>query len=188
MTAPSSATALLRSPGVTKALKITTFCVALVLGVVAALAVLVHFAGGCGIPYFSFTTTRGSECVNTFGGFRCSSLTLEDVDYFGGLELPAAARVVSSDYESTHDYRLNAVVEVPGPAARSALTALADAFGPCDKGRRAPINSERLSKLCVMANDTAITRSGVPDSRVYVVATGLRRDDTRVISLSVRSR
>ena len=66
--------------------------------------------------------------------------------------------------------------------------ALTDAFGRCDKKHPSPLNGQGLSALCVMANDTDITESGVPDSRVYVVGTGIGKDKTRTISLSVRSR
>lgn len=184
---PTTAAARRRQRGA-KALRIAVFCVALVLGVIAALALLARFAGGWGIPYFSFTTARGSQCVNTFTGFRCESLNMADVNYFGGLELPTATRVVTSDYRSTHDYQLNATLEVPAAASKPALEALSDAFGRCDKNHPSPLNGQELSKLCVMANDTDVTESGVPDSRVYVVATGIRKDKTRVVSLAVRSR
>lgn len=171
-----------------KALKILAFSVALVLGVLLALAILFRFAGGWGLPYFHFTTERGSRCVNTFTGFTCESVNLADVNYFGGMELPEQTQVVSSAYRSTHDYQLTAVLEAPPAAAAPARAALRDSFGRCVSDHPSPVAGQGLSKVCILANDTDVTESGVPDSRVYVVATGLRRDGARVINLSVRSR
>jgi hypothetical protein len=171
-----------------KAARVLSFCVALVLGVAAALAVLFHYAGGWGVPYFSFTTERGSTCVNTFTGFRCDQLNLDDVRFFSGVDLPPSTHVVTSHYRSTHDYQLEAVLEVPPAGARAAQQALAETFGRCVQGHPSPLSGQRLTGVCVLANDTEVTESGVPDSRVFVVATGLRPDKSRVVSLSVRSR
>jgi len=171
-----------------KAANIAIFCVCLVLGVMVALLVLARFAGGWGVPYFSTTTERGSRCVNTFTGFECPSLTLGDVGYFGDVELPPDARVVSSHYRSTHDYQLEAVLEVPPASAAPALAALRDSFGPCVKNHPSPLSEPGLTSLCILANDQETTESGTPDSRVFVVATALRADKTRVVNLSVRSR
>lgn len=156
--------------------------------VVLALLVLARFAGGWGVPYFATTTERGSRCVNTFTGFECPSLTLADVGYFGDVELPPDTRVVSSHYRSTHDYQLTALLEVPPASAAAGLGALQDSYGACDKNHSSPLGETGLSSLCVLANDQDTTDAGVPDSRVYVVGTALRKDGTRVVNLSVRSR
>ena len=171
-----------------KALHIALFCVSLVLAVVVALLILARFAGGWGVPYFSTTTERGSRCVNTFTGFECPSLTLGDVGYFGDVELPPGVRVVSSHYRSTHDYQLEAVLEVPPADAEQSLAALRESYGPCVKNHPSPLSEPGLTSLCILANDQETTESGTPDSRVYVVATALRADKTRVVNLSVRSR
>jgi hypothetical protein len=180
--------ALRRRAKARKALHIAIFCVALVLGVIAALLILARFAGGWGVPYFSTTTDRGSHCVNTFTGFECPSVTLGDIGYFGDVELPPDARVVSSHYRSTHDYQLEAVLEIPPASAAAGLKGLHESFGGCDKDHPSPLTEPRLTSLCIMANDQDTTESGTPDSRVYVVATALRADKTRVVNLSVRSR
>lgn len=171
-----------------KALRAALFLVSLALGVVVALLVIARFAGGWGVPYFSRTTARGSDCVNTFTGFECASLTLADVRYFGDVELPPDARVVSSHYTSTHDYQLKAVLEAPPASSADALAALKDSFGPCVKGHPSPLAEPGLTSVCILANDQTTTEFGTPDSRVYVVGTALRPDKTRVITLSVRSR
>ena len=171
-----------------KALTIAIFCIALVLAVLVALLVLARFAGGWGIPYFSTTTERGSRCVNTFTGFGCDSLTLADVEYFGDVELPPDTRVVSSHYKQTHDYQLDAVLEVPPGGAKAALADLHDTYGPCMKAHPSPLSEPRLTSLCILATDQVTTETGTPDSRVFVVATALRPDKTRVVNLSVRSR
>lgn len=171
-----------------KAVRIALFCVILVLSVIVALLVLARFAGGWGVPYFSTTTDRGSRCVNTFTGFECPSLTLADIGYFGDVEMPAGTRVVSSHYRSTHDYQLEAQLEVPPARAAQALAALQDSYGRCVKNHPSPLTERGLRSLCILANDQATTSSGTPDSRLYVVGTALRADKTRVVNLSVRSR
>ena len=158
------------------------------LAVIVALLVLARFAGGWGIPYFPLTTDRGSRCVNTFTGFECSSVTLADIAYFGDVELPPDSRVVSSHYRSTHDYQLEAVLEIPPASAADGLAALKDSFGACVKNHPSPLSEPDLTSLCILANDQDTTQSGVPDSRLYVVGTALRTDQTRVVNLSVRSR
>ena len=40
------------------------------------------------MPYFPFTSDRGSTCKNTLTGYACSPLTLADVEYFGDIDLP----------------------------------------------------------------------------------------------------
>jgi hypothetical protein len=180
--------ALRRRAKARKALRIAMFCVILVLCVILALLVLARFAGGWGIPYFSTTTDRGSRCVNTFTGFECPSLTLADVEYFGDVDLPDDTRVVRSRYVSTHDYALQAALEVPPAGAAEALAALKDSYGRCVRNHPSPLDEPDLTSLCILANDQETTQEGTPDSRVYVVGTALRADKTRVINLSVRSR
>ena len=180
--------ALRRRAKARKALNVALFCVTLVLAVIVALLVLARFAGGWGIPYFSTTTDRGSRCVNTFTGFECASVTLGDVGYFGDVELPADTRVVSSHYRSTHDYQLEAVLEIPPASATAGLDALQESYGKCVRNHPNPLTEPRLKSLCILANDQDTTETGVPDSRVYVVATAVRADKTRVVNLSVRSR
>jgi hypothetical protein len=185
---PAPTPVLRDHPRARKALNVALFCVILVLAVIVALLVLARFAGAWGVPYFSTTTDRGSRCVNTFTGFECPSLTLGDIGYFGDVELPADTRVVSSHYRSTHDYQLEAVLEVPPASAADGLAALKDSFGRCVKNHPSPMNEPALKSLCILANDQDTTTTGTPDSRLYVVGTALRADGTRVVNLSVRSR
>ena len=46
--------------------------------VVVALAILTQYAGSWGVPYFSFTTDRGSTCKNELAGYTCSSNVIRD--------------------------------------------------------------------------------------------------------------
>src|SRR6476660_8647802 len=104
----------------------------LMLGSVAvALAILVQYAGGWGVPYFSFTTDRGSTCKNDLTGYTCSPMTLGDVEYFGDLNLPDDSSVINGTYRSTHDYQMEAVIEVPEGSAVQAMTSLRETFGTC---------------------------------------------------------
>ena len=40
----------------------------------------------------------------------------------------------------------------------------------------------------MLANDDAVARSGEPPSRLYVIGTGVAKNGTRVVSISIRSR
>ena len=161
----------------------------LMLGLVAGgLAILAQYAGAWGVPYFTFTSDRGSPCTNNFTGYICSPVTLADVEFFGDVQLPADTKVVSGTYRSTHDYMLQASMEVPPPSEAAALKALITAYGRCIGGHPFPMPTAGLTKLCVIANDTTVTESGEPSSRIYTIGTGLRKDGTRVIALKLRSR
>ena len=84
----------------------------LMLGSVAvALAILTQYAGAWGVPYFTFTTDRGSTCKNGLAGYTCSAMTLADVEYIGNVDLPDDSSVVASTYRSTHDYQMEAVID-----------------------------------------------------------------------------
>ena len=156
--------------------------------VLGSTSLVLRYAGGWGVPYFSFTSERGSPCTNTFSGYVCEPPTLADVEFFGELDLPDGTTVLSGRYQSTHDYRLDARLVVPAPSAAAAMAVLTENFGRCLRDHTAPIDTARLKKVCVMSNDDVIVRSGEPDSRYYTVATGLGRDGTRTIGLAIKSR
>src|SRR3954451_9072901 len=92
--------------------------------VLGALAILTQYAGTWGVPYFSFTTDRGSTCKNGLAGYTCSAMTLADVEYISNVDLPDDSSVVAGTYHSTHDYQLEAVIEVPSTSAQQALDSL----------------------------------------------------------------
>jgi hypothetical protein len=97
--------------------------------------------------------------------------------------------VISGRYVATHDYVLQARLEVPQASAAPAMAALVDEFGPCVAGHPVPMETTQLSAVCVLANDDAVTREGEPPSRLFVIGTGTRADDgTRVVDLTIRSR
>jgi hypothetical protein len=173
---------------VIKALKVLGGMILMLAFVAGCLAILVRYAGGWGVPYFPFTTDRGSECVNRFAGYVCSPLNLADVEYYADLDLPGGTRVVSGTYASTHDYSLESRVEVPAKSAAAALKSLNQAYGGCVADHPAPFDTSGLTKICVLANDDAVVDSGEPTGRLYSVGTGLKKDGTRVIGLSIRSR
>jgi hypothetical protein len=156
--------------------------------VLITLAILTHYAGAWGVPYFTFTSERGSTCTNDFTGYTCSPLTLAEVEFYADLDLPDDTKVVSGKYRSTHDYQLEAVLEVPAASAAVALKTLMEAFGPCVPDQPSPLNTTGLTKVCVMANLNTFTEAGEPASRLYVVGTGLRKDGNRPIALSIKSR
>jgi hypothetical protein len=156
--------------------------------VLIVLAVLTHYAGAWGVPYFSFTSERGSKCMNNFTGYVCSPLTLAEVEFYADLDLPDDTKVVSGTYRSTHDYQLEAVLEVPAASAAAALKTLMTAFGRCMRDQPSSLNTAGLTQVCVMANANTFTEAGEPASRLYIVGTGLRKDGIRPVALSIKSR
>ena len=171
-----------------KALRVLTGIAMMVGFVLVAFAVLVRYAGPWGVPYFSFTSERGSRCTNNFTGYVCTPTTLEEVEFYAELDLPDDTRVVQGTYRSTHDYHLDALLEVPAASSAAALKSLNEAFGPCLPSHPSPLNTQGVTKLCTMATVDAFNDAGEPASRLYVVGTGVRRDGSRPISMTIRSR
>jgi hypothetical protein len=163
--------------------------IVLMLGSVAVtFAILTQYAGVWGVPYFSFTTDRGSECTNDLTGYTCSPMTLADVEYFGDVDLPDDSSVVAGTYRSTHDYQLEAVLEVPGASAAQAFADLKQAFGKCSSELPSPLTTDGMRDTCVIANDDVFNESEEPSSRLYLIGTGVRTDGTRVIGMVIKSR
>ena len=156
--------------------------------VAVALAILTQYAGAWGVPYFTFRTDRGSMCKNDLTGYTCSPMTLADVEYFGDVDLPDNSSVVSGTYRSTHDYLLEAIIEVPLDSANQALINLNQTFGDCISELPSPLNANGINKTCVMANDDVFSESEEPSSRVFLIGTGVRRDGTRLIGMVIKSR
>src|SRR6188472_3598731 len=149
--------------------------IALMLGSVAvALAILVQYAGGWGVPYFSFTTDRGSTCKNGLAGYTCSSVTLAEVEHVGNVDLPDDSSVVTGTYRSTYDYQMEAIVDVPSTEADQALASLNQAFGSCIDELPSPVSTKGMHHNCVMANADALDESDEPSSRLYIIGTGVR--------------
>jgi len=156
--------------------------------VAVTLAILTQYAGAWGVPYFSFTTDRGSTCKNDLTGYTCSPMTLADVEYFGDVDLPDDSSVVAGTYRSTHDYQMEAVIDVPGGSAAQALISLREAFGTCISELPSPMSTEGMQDTCVMANDDIYSESDEPSSRLYLICTGVRQDGTRIIGMVIKSR
>lgn len=171
-----------------KAMRVIAGTMLMAAFVLIAFALISRYAGAWGVPYFGFTTDRGSTCTNNLTGYTCSPVNLRDVEFFGDVDLPNDTAVKQSTYVSTHDFALDARMEVPKKSAAAALKALNAAYGPCQPDHPSPLETKGIANLCVMANDDAITGSGETTSRVYVVGTGLRKDGVRVVTLSVKSR
>ncbi len=154
----------------------------------AALAVLFRYAGGWGVPYFSWTTERGSNCRNDLTGYTCTPMTLADIEFFGDVDLPDDTGVLSSRYRSTHDYELQAYLVTPKARAAAALAGLTESFGECEKDRPSPLTETGLKKRCTIVNPDTDPETHEPTSRVYTVGTALRPNGDRVTQLNVRSR
>jgi len=154
-----------------------------------ALVVVTRRAGDWGVPYFSFTSAHGSPCTNDLTGYTCTPLTLEDVEFFGDVDLPDDTAVLTSRYRATHDYQLDARLEAPPASAGTTLKRLNAAYGACRGGVTPPMLTSGLTRVCVMATDDAAGETTEElSSRIFVVGTGLRKDGTRLVGLSIRSR
>ena len=151
------------------------------------LLLLVQRAGGWGVPYFSFTSDRGSACKNTLTGYVCTPLDLADVEHWADVSLPRSTVVKSGTYTSTHNYSLDASLLVPAHDAAAAQKSLAKAFGKCGSSP-APMDTTGLKSVCVMANDDAVTESNQTSSRLWVVGSGLTAEGNLVIGMSIKSR
>ena len=151
------------------------------------LLVLVRHAGGWGVPYFSFTSDRGSPCKNTLTGYVCTPLDLADVEYWADVELPGSTVVKQGTYTATHDYQLSASLLVPAADADAALKSLQASFGKCGSAP-SPIDTTGLKSVCVMANDDAVTQSDQASSRLWVVGTGRTADGNLVVGMTIKSR
>lgn len=175
--------------GQNKAMRISIGLLLMAAFVLILFGLITRNAGSWGVPYFGFTSERGSPCVNKLTGYVCDPLTLADVQFYSDAELPADTTVISGSYTATHDYTLRARMEVPKASSGAALKALAEEFGGCVRGHPAPMETTQLTGVCILANDDAVTREGEPPSRLFVIGTGVRPDDgTRLIDLTIRSR
>lgn len=160
----------------------------MVLFVATSFFVVARQAGAWGVPYFSFTSAHGSRCTNDFVGYTCTPLTLADVEFFGDVDLPANTAVVASRYHATHDFQLEAQLEVPAAAAAKAAKQLTDAYGPCRRDARSPLPTAGLRQVCVIASGDGTDVSGALPSRVVNLGTGIRKDGVRVVGLAISSR
>jgi hypothetical protein len=171
-----------------KAIRIIIGILLMAAFVMISFALVLRYAGGWGVPYFSFTTDRGSSCTNNFTGYTCDKLTLADVEFYGDVDLPDNTQVVQGVYRSTHDFTLDARLQVPKASAAAGLKALNAAYGPCKAGSPSPLPAAGLSAPCVMANDDTVTGSSEISGQLFTVGTGVRKDGARLVSLSVKSR
>jgi hypothetical protein len=160
---------------------------AMVLFVGVALAIVARYAGGWGVPYFSFTSDRGSPCKNTLTGYVCTPLTLADVEYWAEIDLPDTTVVKDGTYTATHDYQLTASLVVPAADAAATMKTLQESFGKCGS-HAAPMDTTGLKSVCVMANDDAVTESGQASSRLWAVGTGKTAEGNLIVGMSIKSR
>ena len=140
--------------GQNKAMRVSIGILLMTAFVMILFGLITRYAGGWGVPYFSFTSDRGSPCTNKLTGYVCDPITLADVQFYSDAELPADTKVVSGSYVATHDYVLKARMEVPKASAPAAMTALADEFGPCVAGHPVPMETTQLTAVCVLLMTT----------------------------------
>jgi hypothetical protein len=110
------------------------------------------------------------------------------VEFFGDVDLPDDTTVLSGSYRSTHDYQLSAQLSVPPASAARGFKDLRAAFGACRRDVSTPLRLTGLRQPCAMASEDGADESGEPASRLYAVGTGLKKDGTRLVGLTIRSR
>lgn len=156
--------------------------------VVGSFAVVLRYAGGWGVPYFSFTTDRGSSCTNDFTGYTCDPVTLADIEFYGDVDLPDRTKIITGTYRATHDFTLDTRLEFPKADAAAGLKSLQAAYGKCQADHPSPLPAAGIKDLCVMANDDAVIGSAEAGGQLFTVGTGVRKDGVRVAVLSIKSR
>ena len=65
--------------GQNKAMRISIGILLMTGFVMILFGLITRYAGTWGVPYFSFTSDRGSPCTNRLTGYTCDPLTLADV-------------------------------------------------------------------------------------------------------------
>lgn len=164
----------------------------LVMLVVAAIPLLIlsRYAGDWGVPYFTFTTDRGSVCTNDFTGYHCDDLTLDDIRWWGDIDLPDSTVIKSSRYKSTHDFDLDALVEVPKSDAKKTVAGLKKTFGDCIEDHPTRMDTDGLKGACVLANDAtdSTDSDNLQADTLYEITFGTRKDGTLVINIHEESR
>jgi len=160
--------------------------------VIAAIpfVILSRYAGGWGVPYFTFTTDRGSTCTNDFTGYHCDDVSVADIEWWGDIDLPDSTVVASSHYKATHDFTLDAVVWVAKADVKHTYASVNKTFGGCLAEHPTRLDTEGLRSVCVRANDAS--DSSDPDDpfadTLYEITTGVRKDGTMVIGIHEESR
>jgi len=152
--------------------------------------ILSRYAGGWGVPYFSFVTDRGTTCVNDFTGYHCDDLTRADIEWWGDIDLPEGTKLISSHYKSTHDFTLDALVEIPVAKQKHTLRTLDKAFGPCIADHPTRLETKGLKKICVRANDASAESdsSGPLADTLYEVTSGFRKNGAMLVNIHEESR
>ena len=151
--------------------------------------ILSRYAGGWGVPFFSFHTDRGSTCTNDWTGYHCDRVTLDDIRWWGDIHLPDSAVVQRAHYKSTHDFSLDAVVSVPKSDAARTLASTNKTFGACAE-HPTRLDTTGLRSVCVRANDATASseQSSTFADTLYEVTTGIGKDGSLIIGIHEQSR
>lgn len=163
---------------------------------VVAMAAVVALAGALlwrqapewGIPYASFTNERGSECENTWSGFRCDPMTLTDLDVRTGITFPEGTEIDRAVYTETHNFAVQARVIIPRGEGKQIEKQLRAEFGPCQDVGRNPLTSE-ASRRCLRSSDGVRGDGGELPPNVWQVASAVPDDLAKlVVDVDLRSR
>lgn len=164
------------------------FCVMVLVMLIAWLVVAAN-AGRWGVPMFSFTNERGSQCRNDFLGHSCSKMTLEDISYRAEVQLPSDTKVLLGTWRQTHDFELTARLVFPKETAKTGYETLQKKFGECRKDQPSPLATvPDLTALCVMSNEFTRMEGGQPPDRLWQISSATQADGSTLIHMAIRSR
>jgi|GEM_PF-1149021 len=176
-------------PHLRKAGRVLVGIAAMTLVIVAALMILTVNAGRWGVPYFSFTTDRGTQCTNTWGGYRCTNLTVADYNHWSDFALPDGTQLVKSSYTKNNaDFQIDAQLRTDAQHAEAVGKALLSRYGACQKSGARPVELVGYTDVCLVNSDLTRGTQSSSLSRKWMVATGVAPDGSRLTVLSFGSR
>ena len=103
--------------------------------VLITFAILIRYAGGWGFPTSASLRAR-LGVREQLHRLRLHPTTLAEVEFYADIDLPDDTRVVEGVYRSTHDYQLDALLEVPAASAPAALKSLNEPSAPVSGASR----------------------------------------------------
>lgn len=176
-------------PRLHKAVRVLIGMAAMLLAVCVALGVLMLNAGRWGVPYFSFTTERGSHCTNTWSGYHCENITVADYNRWSDFALPAGTVLMKSSYTKDNgDFEIAAQLRTEAQHADAVGKALLARYGACQASGVRPVELVGYDKVCLVNSDLNRGTQSGSLSRKWVLATGVAPDGSRLTVLTFGSR
>lgn len=175
-------------PHLRKAARVLIGTALMLLVVLVALGILMLNAGRWGVPYFSFTTDRGSRCTNTWTGYHCENITVADYNRWSDFALPDGTMLMKSSYtKDNNDFTIEAQLRTDAAHAEAVGLALVARYGACHSDGVRPIELVGYDQICLINSDHQRGTQTSSLSRKWVIATGVAKDGSRLTVLSFGS-